>query len=189
MGCSFPSGTWLHFLWSRQPLKRLYPLGCGQRSRSTINGVRDLVQESDLRQWRERVRQSVWVCCLCVWCWAWSQRFLQLKRKMGEKWQEAEDKPELHLAFRISNPDDADELQDELEPFHKELHMLLAQDLRKLEEEMGDVGELWASCCRMPTQWQWARAVTAPALCRPLERFFKKILCHFHLPNFSCGQP
>ena len=45
---------------------------------------------------------------------------------MGEKWQEAEDKPELHLSFTISNPDDADERQDKLEPFHMELHVHLA---------------------------------------------------------------
>lgn len=45
---------------------------------------------------------------------------------MGGKWQEAEDKPELHLSFTTSNPDGEDEPQGQLEPFHMKLHMHLA---------------------------------------------------------------
>lgn len=66
---------------------------------------------------------------------------LASKKKDGEKRQETKDKPKLSLSFTISNPDNANDLQDKLEPFHMELHIHLALDLEKREEETEGTGD------------------------------------------------
>lgn len=84
------------------------------------------MQGIDLLQW------SISVCCLCLGCWAGSQHFWPLKRKMDEKRKRP--KTALPVALTISSPDDADHLQDKPRPCLREMHMHPAQLLPHASE-------------------------------------------------------
>lgn len=88
--------------------------------------MRGLLQGLDLRQW------STSVCCLCLRCWAGSQQFWPLKRKMAEKHKRP--KTALPVALTMSSPDDADHLQVKPGPFLGEVHMHPAQLLPHASE-------------------------------------------------------
>lgn len=99
--------------------ERPYLLGCGQRSpplqmtEGLTAGVRPQAAEG-------AIRQSVSVCFLCIWCWAWRQQFWQT-----EKWQETADKPVLSQSLHIRY---AEHLLDELGSFLLEMRMHLGWD-------------------------------------------------------------
>lgn len=58
---------------------------------------------------------------------------------MGEEWPETEDKPEVHLSFTVSNPHDADNLQDTPEPSTRTTH-ILGLKFGKAEGGAGEAG-------------------------------------------------
>ena len=66
---------------------------------------------------------------------------LAAEKEDDEKWQETEDRPVLQLCLTLTYPEDADDQQGELGPFHVELHRRLGQDLEKLEKRVGEARE------------------------------------------------
>ena len=98
LGWIYPSGIWLDFLWPRKHLKARTH---GWRSRTTMKGIR-IHDRLDLRQWREPVRQSTWVC---VWYWAWNQHVVQVRSSKKLRTNKSP------ISSTIPNPDDASELQ------------------------------------------------------------------------------
>lgn len=130
MGWIYPSGIWLDFLWPREHMKdRIH----GRRSRTTVKGLR-IHYRLDLRQWREPVRQSTWVC---VRCWAWNQHVVQVRSSKKLRTNKSP------ISFTIPNPEDAGELQDK--PGALPQGITHASGSRSGEARRGD-GDSCATC-------------------------------------------
>ena len=126
-----------------------------QQNHQKWDGIRDLLGVLDIVPVWELVKQFMYGCCFCIWCWTWSEQGVGKERWMGSRQEQGQSRiqedilePKDELKIEIIchhcpsfNLDEAVDLQERLTLF------------RILKMHLSHVWEKPKEIRQKPTSW------------------------------------